>query len=189
MESRGEVTELLVDWNNGRQNALDELVPVVQTELHRLAQAYMRRERDNHTLQPTALVNEAYLRLVDQSRVRWQNRAHFYGVAAQLMRRILVDHARKRHAAKRGGRDEVFSFDESYGVGVEQNVDLMALEEALCELEEMDPRLGRVVELKFFADLTIEEIAEVLQISPATVKREWTTAKAWLGRQMGKRAE
>ncbi len=166
-------------------------MPVVYGELRRLAQHYLRRERPDHTLQATALVHEAYLRLVDQRAVTWQNRAHFFGVAAQLMRRILVDHARRHHAAKRGGTALKVSLNDVVLAAEERAEDLVALDDALNRLAAMDPRQGRVVELRLFGGLTVEETAEVLRISPATVKREWTTAKAWLSREIrqGSRGE
>ena len=166
-------------------------MPVVYGELRRLAQHYLRRERPDHTLQATALVHEAYQRLVDQRAVTWQNRAHFFGVAAQLMRRILVDHARRHHAAKRGGTALKVSLNDVVLAAEERAEDLVALDDALNRLAAMDPRQGRVVELRLFGGLTVEETAEVLRISPATVKREWTTAKAWLSREIrqGSRGE
>jgi len=166
-------------------------MPVVYGELRRLAQHYLRRERPDHTLRATALVHEAYLRLVDQRAVTWQNRAHFFGVAAQLMRRILVDHARRHHAAKRGGTALKVSLNDVVLAAEERAEDLVALDDALNRLAAMDPRQGRVVELRLFGGLTVEETAEVLRISPATVKREWTTAKAWLSREIrqGSRGE
>ncbi|TMQ54829.1 MAG: sigma-70 family RNA polymerase sigma factor [Candidatus Eisenbacteria bacterium] len=187
----GEVTRILRAWGKGDQQALEKLMPVVYGELRRLAQHYLRRERPDHTLQATALVHEAYLRLVDQRAVTWQNRAHFFGVAAQLMRRILVDHARRHHAAKRGGTALKVSLNDVVLAAEERAEDLVALDDALNRLAAMDPRQGRVVELRLFGGLTVEETAEVLRISPATVKREWTTAKAWLSREIrqGSRGE
>lgn len=180
--SQNQVTQLLLDWGNGDKAALDKLVPVVYQELRRLAAYYMRRERPGHTLQTSALVNEAYMRLVDYSQMRWQSRAHFFAVAAQAMRRILVEHARKRHFAKRGGGAVKVSFDEAAIVSQEQASDLVALDDALTSLEAMDPRKARIVELRYIGGLNIEETAEVLAISPATVQREWRAAKAWLYR-------
>jgi len=174
------VTQLLVAWSDGDQSALDQLVPLVHEELRRLARSYMRSERPGHTLQTTALINEAYLRLVDQKNVRWQNRAHFLAIAAQLMRRILVDHARRRQYWKRGGGALQVSLANAEALSDERTPDLVALDEALLALAEIDPRRSRVVELRFFGGLNIEETAEVLQISPTTVERDWTTAKAWL---------
>jgi RNA polymerase sigma-70 factor, ECF subfamily len=175
------VTRLLKDWNEGDQSALDKLMPLVYAELRRLANNYLRRERANHTLQPTALVNEAYMRLVDQRNARWQNRAQFFGVAAQLMRRILVDHARLHQAKKRGGSDQQrLSLTNVEPVSDKPDIDLLALHEALNELAEVDPQQSRIVELKFFGGLSIEETAEVLGIGHATVERDWKMARAWL---------
>ena len=182
--SQNQVTQLLLDWGNGDKAALDKLVPVVYQELRRLAAYYMRRERPGHTLQTSALVNEAYMRLVDYSQMRWQSRAHFFAVAAQAMRRILVEHARKRHFAKRGGGAVKVSFDEAAIVSQEQAADLVALDDALTSLEAMDERKARIVELRYIGGLNIEETAEVLAISPATVQREWRAAKAWLYREI-----
>ena len=182
--SQNQVTQLLLDWGNGHKAALDKLVPVVYQELRRLAAYYMRRERPGHTLQTSALVNEAYMRLVDYSQMRWQSRAHFFAVAAQAMRRILVEHARKRHFAKRGGGAFKVSFDEAAIVSQEQASDLVALDDALTSLEAMDQRKARIVELRYIGGLNIEETAEVLAISPATVQREWRAAKAWLYREI-----
>jgi RNA polymerase sigma factor (TIGR02999 family) len=182
--SQNQVTQLLLDWGNGDKAALDKLVPVVYQELRRLAAYYMRRERPGHTLQTSALVNEAYMRLVDYSQMRWQSRAHFFAVAAQAMRRILVEHARKRHFAKRGGGAVKVSFDEAAIVSQEQAADLVALDDALTSLEAMDERKARIVELRYIGGLNIEETAEVLSISPATVQREWRAAKAWLYREI-----
>lgn len=178
------VTELLERWSEGDQKALEELLPLVYDELHRLAGAYLRRERPNHTLQTTALVNEAYLRLIDQRNARWQNRAQFFGVAAQLMRRILVDHARAHRAEKRGGPQENLSLSQARHFGEKPDLDLLALHDVLKQLAEIDPDQSRIVELKFFGGLTIEETAEVMHISHATVEREWKMARAWLRREM-----
>ena len=179
------VTQLLVDWSKGDEKALEKLMPVVYDELRRLARNYLRRERPDHTLQPTALVNEAYLRLVDQRTARWQNRAHFYGVAAQLMRRILVDHARQHQAGKRGGRDQQkLSITRADRMARQSEIDLLALHEALNELAAIDPQQSRIVELKFFGGLSIEETAEVLGVGHATVERDWKMARAWLRRQL-----
>lgn len=174
------MTQLLLDWNNGSQAALEQLMPLVNRELHRLAHRYIRRERPGHTLQTTALVNEAYLRLVDQRNVHWKNRAHFYALSAQLMRRILVDHARKRKYAKRGGETHKISLDEAMTVSKERTRDLVALDDALTKLAAIDPRKSKLVELRFFGGLSVEETAEVLSVSIITVKREWKLAKAWL---------
>ncbi|HVF27103.1 MAG TPA: sigma-70 family RNA polymerase sigma factor [Pyrinomonadaceae bacterium] len=174
------VTRLLAEWSHGNGAALDELAPLVYGELHRIAESFMRRERADHTLQPTALVHEAYLRLVDQREVNWQNRAQFFGVAAQMMRRILVNHARDRHAAKRGGGELLLSLDETIDYFAGQDVNLVLLDEALNTLARIDEQQSRIVELRFFGGLNIEETAEVVRVSPATVKREWRIAKAWL---------
>ena len=185
MPSPENVTELLVDWSQGDQKALDRLMPLVYSELRRLAGNYLRRERQNHTLQPTALVNEAYLKLIDQRRAKWQNRAQFYGVAAQLMRRILVDHARAHQAAKRGGSDQQrLSITSAGELSEKLDTDILALHEALNELTVMDPQQGRIVELKFFGGLSIEETAEVLGVGHATVERDWKMARAWLRRKL-----
>jgi len=179
-----DITQLLVDWSNGDQQALHHLMPVVYGELRRLAAIYLHRERPGHTLQPTALVHEAYLRLVDQRRVEWRNRAHFLAVAAQLLRRILVDYARAKQTAKRGAGEIALSFNEAIAAGAEQNLDLVALDDALSALEQLDPQQSRIVELRFFAGVSIEETAESLGISPATVKRDWAVARAWLFRRL-----
>jgi RNA polymerase sigma factor (TIGR02999 family) len=178
--SAKEVTQLLIDWGNGDQVALDTLLPLVDEELRRLASRYMRRENPGHTLQTSALVNEAYLRLIEQKSVHWQNRAQFFGIAAQLMRRILVDHARSHQYAKRGGGAQRVLLDEAAMVTQERAAGLVALHEALMELSAMDERKGRIVEMKFFGGLTTEEVAEVLQVTPRTIEREWRKAKAWL---------
>ena len=184
MSSPQSVTQLLVSWGSGDRAALDELMPVVYDELRRLAESYLRRERSDHTLQPTALVHEAYLRLVDQRSVDWQNRAQFFGLAAQMMRRILVNHAEARRAGKRGGAAEKVSLDEAVSFFEERELDLAALDEALGALSALDPQQGRIVELRFFGGLTVEEAGQVLGLSPATVKREWDSAKLWLRRQL-----
>ena len=175
-----EVTELLQQWSNGQEQALDRLLPQIHAELRKLAASYLRRERPSHTLQPTALVNEAFLKLVDQRAVKWQNRAHFFGIAAQAMRRILVDHARAHGAGKRGGGERRVSLDDAPAIAGTIDVDVLALDEALTRLAAIDPQQSRVVELRFFGGLTMDETAEVMQISPATVGREWRMAKAWL---------
>ncbi|MCU1265505.1 MAG: polymerase, sigma-24 subunit, subfamily [Acidobacteria bacterium] len=180
------VTKLLERWSEGDQEALQELLPLVYDELHRLAGAYLRRERHNHTLQTTALVNEAYLRLIDQRNARWQNRAQFFGVAAQFMRRILVDHARHHYAAKRGGDRYQVPLDNIDGFGSQPDADVLAVNELLDRLAEIDPEQSRLVQLRFFGGLTIEETAEVMHISHATVEREWKIAKAWLKRELTK---
>ena len=174
------VTQLLADWSRGDQTALDRLVPLVTAELHRLAHRYMQHEPDEHTLQTTALVNEAYLRLVDASRVAWQDRAHFFAVSANLMRRILVDFARARHSRKRGGGLVRVTLDEAQTPAPQPAPDVIALDEALERLAAFDPRAARIVELRFFGGLTVEEAAEVIGVSPRTVKREWAAAKVWL---------
>jgi RNA polymerase sigma factor (TIGR02999 family) len=180
-----DVTQLLVNWSRGDQAALDQLMPLVYGELRRLASAYLRRERSNHTLQSTALVHEAFLRMVNQQEVQWKNRAHFYGIAAQMIRRILVDYARSQHAEKRGAGAIKLELDEAMAVPQSSSqVDLLGLSDALDRLAEMDERQSRVVELRFFAGLSIEETAEVLHLSPASIKREWQTARAWLFREM-----
>ena len=186
LSSPGEVTQLLVDWTGGNKAALDQLMPLVYKELRRLARHYLRKERHNHTLQSAALVNEAYVRLVDYSNLRWQDRAQFFGLAAQLMRRILIDHARKHHFAKRGGGARNVSLDEAAVLSEERASDLVALDDALRSLAEMDPRKSQVVELRFFGGLNIEETAEVLNISSMTVQREWRWAKAYLHREISK---
>ncbi len=178
------VTELLLGWSEGDDAARERLMSLVYDELRRIAGAQLRGERRNHTLQATALVNEAYVRLVDQTRVQWRNRAHFFGIAAQLMRRILVDHARRQRAAKRGGGATMLAINEEIAAGPERDFDLVALDDALEQLQEFDPRAARLVELRFFGGLTIEETGEVLGLSPATIKREWSTARAWLYREI-----
>jgi len=178
------VTQLLVDWGNGDKEALDRLVPIVYDELRRQAARYLRHERAGHTLQTTALIHEAYLRLIDQKNVQWQNRAHFFGIAAQLMRRILVDHARTRKRAKRGGSGIRVPLEDAVAIARAPDLDVVALDEALNRLAEIDEQQGKIVELRFFSGLTVEETAEVLGISPATVKRDWSMAKAWLHREI-----
>ena len=182
--STQEVTEMLVAWSNGDESALERLIPLVHDELHRLAHRYMNQERPGHMLQTTALVNEAYSRLVDSSHVRWQNRAHFFAVSAQLMRRILVDFARSRKYLKRGGDAVQVSLDKVLAITPEQDLDVVALDEALNALAAIDERKSRVVELRFFGGLNIEETAEVLKVSPDTVMRDWRLAKAWLLREL-----
>ena len=180
-----DVTQLLVAWGNGDHAARDALMPVVYEELHRLARRYMRRESPGHTLQTSALVNEAFLRLVDQRNVHWQNRAHFFGIAAQMMRRILVDYARSRSYAKRGGGGPALSLDEGLIVSEERSAEVVAVHEALEELARFDARKCQIVELRFFGGLSAEETAEVLGVSPGTVNRDWSLAKAWLRREIG----
>jgi RNA polymerase sigma factor (TIGR02999 family) len=178
------VTELLRAWNDGDDCALDELLPLVEAELRRLARAYMARERRGHTLQTTALINEAFVRLVDARRVRWQDRAHFVGIAARLMRRVLVDHARARGYQKRGGGARRISFTESIAVSLEPDVNLLALDRALDRLAAVDPRKARVVEMRFFGGLSVEETAAALHMSNDTIKRDWRLAKLWLLRDL-----
>jgi len=184
--STQDITQLLVAWNNGDQAALEELAPLVHQELHRLAKRKMAGEGPGHILQTTALVNEAYLRLIDWKSVNWQNRAHFFGLAAKIMRHILVDFARARHRDKRGGDALQVSLSEAAGVAQEQSADLVALDDALQRLEQLDPRQARVVELRFFAGLSLDETAEALKVSVATVRRDWKMAEAWLFRQLSK---
>lgn len=184
--SSKDITRLLVAWNEGDQSALDQLAPLIHSELHRLAHHYMSRERPGHLLQTSALINEAYLRLIDWKNVRWQNRAHFFGVAAQLMRRILVDFARERQYLKRGGGTLQVSLSEAASFTVNRNADLVALDEALTALAEIDLRKARVVEMRFFAGLSVEEVADVLKISKETVTRDWRLAKVWLLRELGR---
>ena len=178
--SSNEVTQLLVAWGNGDQTALDQLMPLVYSELHRLARRHIKKERPGHTLQTSALLNEAFLRLVDQRDVHWQSRAHFFSIAAQMMRRILVDYARSRRYAKRGGDARQVTFDEELVVSRQLSADVIELHDALNEMAAIDERKSKVVELKFFGGLSIEETAEVLGVSPGTVMRDWTLAKAWL---------
>ncbi len=175
-----EITQVLRDVSAGDHEAFARLMPLVYEELRRLANYYLNRERADHTLQATALVHEAYLRLVDQTRVNWQNRAHFFGISAEIMRRILVDYARGQKAEKRGGNVEKLSLDAAISVSDEMDVDLVALDDALADLTRLDPRQGHIVELRFFGGLTLEETAEVLSLSRSTVEREWLMAKAWL---------
>ncbi|HXU35864.1 MAG TPA: sigma-70 family RNA polymerase sigma factor [Blastocatellia bacterium] len=174
------ITELLIEWRDGDETALDQLMPLVYEELRRLARYYMRRERPSHTLQSAALVNEAYLRLVDHKGMRWQNRAHFYAVASQAMRRILVDHARSRQYLKRGGANKMVGLDEAANTVQKQAADVLALDDALNDLSAIDPRKSQIVEMRYFGGMTVEETAEVLGLSPVTVMRDWSTAKAWL---------
>jgi len=181
-----ELTQLLVDWSNGDTAALEKLLPLIEQELRRLAHRYMSRERAGHTLQTTALVNEAFVRLVNRRNVNWQNRAHFFGIAASLMRTILVDHARSHACAKRGGGAFNLELDETMIVSKQKASEVLALDDALNELARLDPQQSRVVELRFFGGLTVEETAEVLHVSPATIKREWSTAKAWLYHELAK---
>lgn len=183
-EPRGEVTELLRAWADGEDDAFDRLTPLVEAELRRLARGYMGRERRGHTLQPTALVNEAFLRLTDARRIRWQDRAHFFGISARLMRRVLVDHARSRGFKKRGGGVHHLTVQEGLLPSPALSLDVMALDRALEALAAVDARKSRMIELRFFAGLTVEETAEVLHVSSDTVKRDWRLAKLWLVREL-----
>jgi RNA polymerase sigma factor (TIGR02999 family) len=187
MSRSPDITEILQDWSDGNRDALDALMPLVYGELHRQASRYLNRERPDHTLQTTALINEAYLRLVDQKEVKWQNRAHFFAIAAQAMRRILVDHARTKHREKRGGDAEKVSLtDAGMAVSGETiNVDLIALDDALNKLARMDEQKARIVELRYFSGLSVKETAAVMEVSTDTVERHWTMAKAWLLRELG----
>lgn len=187
-ESSGDITALLGQWQGGSQSALDQLTPLVYRELRRLAQSYLRRERPGHTLQGTALVHEAYLRLVDQRQVQWRDRSHFFALSAELIRRILVDHARSKMAEKRGGDQVKLSLEEGMDAPVPGDLDLIALDDALQVLARTDFQQSRIVELRYFAGLSIEETADVLHISPATVKRDWVIAKAFLKREMLRRS-
>lgn len=179
-----EVTELLQKWSGGDADALEQLTPVIYSELYRIAKRYMNRERDGHTLQTTALVNEAYMRLIDWKTAKWENRAHFFGVSAQLMRRILVDFARKRPKVTNDEVAKHVSLEEAFTVTTEKTADLVALDEALNELAKFDERKAKIVELKFFGGLSVEETAEVIKVAPITVMREWQKAKAWLYREL-----
>jgi RNA polymerase sigma factor (TIGR02999 family) len=187
LQKSKEITAMLRDWSDGKQEVLDTLLPLIYNELHRQAARYLRRERDGHTLQTTALIHETYLKLIDQKNVNWQNRAHFFGIAAQAMRRILVDYARERHRAKRGGVAENLPLEAAtLAVSGEREIDLEALDEALTRLAELDGRQARIVELRYFSGLNIEETAKVLGISNATVKSDWKSAKAWLYQEITK---
>jgi len=188
MQQRPEnITELLASYGRGDKESLDQLMPVVYDELRRQAARYLRREQAGHTLQTTALIHEAYVRLVDQRNLQWQNRAHFFGIAAQMMRRILVDHARSKKRAKRGGSDVRVSLDDATVAVKGQDLDVVALDEALQRLAQIDEQQSRVVELRFFSGLSVEETAEVMGISKSTVKRDWSMAKAWLHRELSGR--
>lgn len=178
--SADNLTGLLFEWRRGDEAALDKLTPLVYDELRRIAHRYVQRERDGHTLQTTALVNEAYLRLAGQQKIEWQSRAHFFAVTAQVMRHILIDHARRRHYAKRGGDAQHVPLDEAAAMSAQRAAELVALDEALEELAKLDPRKSRVVELRYFGGLSMEETAEVLEVSLMTVRRDWRVAKAWL---------
>jgi RNA polymerase sigma factor (TIGR02999 family) len=179
------ITHLLREWSDGDERALEELTPLVYEELRHQAARYLRRERPGHTLQTTALINEAYLRLIDAKDVKWQSRTHFFAIAANLMRRILVDHARKRDAEKRGGAQMRVTLTDVFAASEDSNVDLLAIDEALERLEKLDSQQARVVELRFFSGLTVDETATVLGVSPKTVKRDWSVARAWLRREIG----
>jgi len=185
----GDVTQLLVQWRAGDRAALDRLMPLVYQELRSIAGRALRRERPGHTLQSTALVHEAYVRLVDQTRSDWRSRAHFYGVAATIIRNILVDHARARQAAKRGGPATALSLDEALQLPERRGLDLIAIDDALLTLGRLDPQQRRIVELRFFGGLTIEETAEALEVSPSTVKRDWILAKTWIFQELSKTGE
>ena len=184
-----EVTQLLIAWSNGDQTALDQLIPLIYGELRRVARRYMRRERAGHTLQTMALVNEAYLGLIDANQVQWQDRAHFYAISAQLMRRILIDYARSHNYVKRGGEARHLALEEAAVFSVERAQDLVALDDALKSLAAFDPRKSQVVELRFFGGLSVEETAEVLKVSPRTVLSDWSLAKAWLLRELSNTGE
>jgi len=183
------VTQLLVAWGKGDQHAFDALMPEVRKELHRLAAHYMAEEPPGHDLQPTALINEAYLRLVDWKNIQWADRAHFFGMAANMMRRVLVDYARSRDRLKRGGEAIQVSFTEAANVPVPQSTDVLALDKTLRELEKIDPRKSQIVEMRFFGGLSQEETAEALNVSVATVRRDWSLARAWLARELKKKGE
>jgi RNA polymerase sigma factor (TIGR02999 family) len=180
-----QITELLQEWSEGRREALDSLMPLIYQELRRQASRYLKKERIGHTLQTTALINEAYLKLIDQHRVEWQNRTHFFAIASQAMRRILVDHARERHREKRGGAAENLPIEAAdFVISPQKSVDLVALDEALTRLAEFDERQARIVELRYFSGLSIDETAEILEVSNVTVRRDWNLAKAWLHQQL-----
>ena len=185
--SSKEITQWLIAWSNGEEDALEKLVPLIYDELRRIARRYMKREPAGHTLQTTALVNEAYLRLIEQKGMKWRNRAHFFAISAQLMRRILVSMARARHANKRGGEARQVSLDEALVISEERAAELVALDEAMNELAALDSRRSRVVELRYFGGLSVEETAEILKISPETVMRDWKRAKAWLYTELNRK--
>lgn len=185
MSQTSQITEMLRDWSNGNQEALEKLMPLVYEELHKQASRYLRRERQNHTLQTTALIHETYLKLIDQTDVNWENRTHFFAISAKIMRRILVDHARGKNRAKRGGEILIVPLDETkIAYGNKNNIDLIALDDALNRLMEKDERQVQVVELRFFSGLTMDETAAVLKVSRTTVAEEWKMAKAWLHREL-----
>ena len=183
-ESRQEISQLLAEWSDGDNSVLERLLPLVESELRRLAHAYMRKEGVNHILQPTALVNEAYLKLIEQKNVKWENRAHFYAIAARVMRRILLDHAKHRLRGKRGGGADHVEFDEASVMTAEKSTEILALDEALNRLAEIDPLKSQIVEMRHFGGLSVEETAAALQVSPITVMRHWNLAKAWLRREI-----
>ena len=185
-EAQPQITELLRAWGGGDDGALERLMPVVYSELRKLASNYMRRQNPGHTLQATALVNEAYLRLVDSSQVNWQNRTHFFAIAAQLMRRVLVDTARRKNSLKRGGENLRVTLDEGMELPIEKETDMVALDEALKQLAMLNPRHSRIVELRYFGGLTEEQTADILKISSRTVRRDWHLARAWLFRELGR---
>jgi RNA polymerase sigma factor (TIGR02999 family) len=189
MEQSHQITQLLRSWNDGDQSAADKLIPLVYDELHHLAKRYMSEERPGHTLQTTALVNEAYVRLVDSTQANWENRTHFFGACAQVMRRILVDWARSRKALKRGGDLQEVELEEALAVAGDARVDLVAIDDALSALSVIDARKGQVVELRFFGGLSVKETAEILKISPETVQRDWKMARSWLRRELTRRRE
>jgi RNA polymerase sigma factor (TIGR02999 family) len=184
MPSSTDITGFLIDWSNGDQDALEQLVPLVEKELRRLARHYIRSFKPGNTLQTTAIINEAYIRLVNQNRVHWQNRAHFFGIAANIMRRILLNYLRDRNRIKRGGQGIQVSLSEAMAVSSEKSGEILALENALCRLTEIDERKGRVVELRYYGGLSVEETAEVLKVSKITIMRDWNMAKAWLAREI-----
>jgi RNA polymerase sigma factor (TIGR02999 family) len=184
MSSSSEITDLLIDWSNGDESALETLLPLVERELKGLAHNYMRQEQSDHLLQTTALINETFLRLVKQERVQWQNRAHFFGIAAQIMRRVLLNYARDQHRLKRGGKTVRVSLSAAHGLAAEASVELIALDGALNKLAALDSRKALVVELRYFGGLSVEETAEVLKVAPVTVMRDWNWAKAWLAREI-----
>ena len=186
MSDSQKITNLLGEWRRGNRAALDALMPLVYAELHRRAQSYMRAENVGHTLQPTALINEAYLRLVDQKSAEWKDRAHFFAVASQIIRHILVDHARGKRRSKRGGSALQVELTENVAISEPDRIDLLGLDDALERLTALDEQQGRIVELRFYGGLSIEETAEALGISPASVKRDWAMARAWLYREMGR---
>jgi len=186
--SDGQVTILLQAMNRGDKSAADQLLPLVYSELHRLAKGYMSRERRDHTLQPTALINQAYLRIAQQENVEWQNHSHFIGFAANVMRRVLVDHARERNAAMRGGKQVRVDLDEGIAVSKERSAEILLLEDALTRLEQLNPRQAKVVEMRYFGGLSVEEVASVLGIAPRSVKRDWALARMWLFEEIQKSA-